>query len=83
MRCVSQIGRGVQRIALPDTDARTFAAPLNFKIFYESAAEETAVNLIVKRGDEKGISAFGVQGLGQRRGNIGEAAGFGKRDCFR
>lgn len=67
---------------MPDTDARSFATPLNFKIVYEGAAEKSAINLIVERGDEKGIGAFGVQGLGQRRGNIGEAAGFGKRDCF-
>ena len=67
---------------MPDTDARSFAAPLNFKIVYEGAAEKFAVNLIVARGDEEGIGAFGVQGLGQRGGNIGEAAGLGERDCF-
>jgi hypothetical protein len=64
VRCFNQIGGRVQRVTLPDTNLRTFAAPLNLKILYESAAEETAVNLIVKRGDEKGIGACGVQGLG-------------------
>ena len=80
---VNQIGRRIERFADPDWDAWTFAPPLNFKVIDESAAQKTAVNLIVERGDEKRISAFGVQGLGQRSGNIGEAAGLSKGNCFR
>jgi len=80
---VNQIGGRGQCFAVPDANARTFTAPLDLKIFDESAAQEPAVNLIIERGDEKGISACLMQGLGQCRGNIGEAASLGKRDCFR
>jgi len=81
-RCVDQIRGRVQCFALPDTDDWTFAAPLNFNIFYEGAAQQTTVNLSVEWGDKEGINAFGVQSLSQRSGNIGEAAGLSEGNCF-
>src|SRR5438445_8159545 len=79
----NQVSWRLQRFALPDANARTLAAALNLQIICERAAQQGAINLVVKGDDEKGINAFGMRRFGQRPGDIGKAAGFGKGDRFR
>ena len=79
---INQVGRRFECIALPDAHEWTFPAPFNFQIIYECAVKKGPIDLIVERRDEKRICARCVQGLGQRTGNIGQAAGLGKGNCF-
>ena len=82
-RRVDQISGHIQRFAFPDANARLFPAPFDFQIVDECFTGQLGVNLIVARKNQKGIDSFGMQGLRQRAGNVGQPAGLGEGNSFR
>ena len=83
VRGIDRVSRRLQRFALAHANARPLSAPIDLQIVDEGLAAERLVNLVVERKDKAGINSLAAEGFGERAGDIGESAGFGKGDSFR